>query len=85
MGGLSKDVDQTPASLELTNDSQRRTKDEKMFTVARSSRIVCSHISESVFFLLILLLMLLQSLRANVFRALARGVSTYDTIIIGGG
>jgi hypothetical protein len=81
--GLSRNVEQTPASL--GTHKRQSANDEKMFTVARSSRTVCSYISESIFLLLILLLMLLQSLRANVFRALARGVSTYDTIVIGGG
>ena len=56
-----------------------------MLTVARSSRIVRSYTSELSSLLLILLFMLLQSFRANTLRALARGVSTYDTIVIGGG
>ena len=55
-----------------------------MFTVTRSSRTVRSPISEPSPCLLILVA-LLQLLRANALRALARGVSTYDTIVIGGG
>jgi len=69
----------------LLNHTYDSSEDEKMFTVARSSRTVSLHISELIPLLRSQLLMLLQSLRVNAFRALTRGVSTYDTIVIGGG
>jgi len=55
-----------------------------MFTVARSSRTVRPPIFKP-FPCLLIPSVLLQLLRANALRAPARGVSTYDTLIIGGG